>query len=472
MEFTILPALVLGLNLIFIIILIFFERRDPSSTWAWVLILALLPLVGFLVYLFFGLSPRKRRYFQKKQKHDSEKMITMSNNKSFAPKDPGQGRDDLEKNIIRLGLQSKIPALVGYNKIKIYTHGREKFQDLFQDLRKAENFIHINYYAISGDWLGKELFDILTHKASQGIEVRLLYDRMGCRNLPDYLLKKLRAAGGKAVKFAPFLLDLNYRDHRKNVIIDGQTGYIGGINVGIEYIGETQRFGDWRDTHLQLKGESVDSLQHRFLLDWSFAEGENLIDQKQYFPPKKEKGGARVQIVSSGPDSEAQEIKALFMRMIYGASESIFIQTPYFIPDEPMLEALKVASQTGVDVKIMVPDRPDHPFVYAANNSFIGEMLDAGARCFRYEKGFLHSKMMVIDERIGTVGTANMDVRSFKLNFEINAFIYDHNISSQLSSIFRQDLKHSQEVTPEIYESRGWNMKFKESIYRLISPVL
>ncbi len=472
MEFTILPLLILGLNLIFIIILIFFERRDPSSTWAWVLILALLPLVGFLVYLFFGLSPRKRRYFQKKQKHDSKKMISMNGNNSFAPKDPGQGKDDLEKNIIKLGLQSKIPALVGYNKIKIYTNGREKFQDLFQDLREAENFIHINYYAINGDWLGKELFDILTHKASQGVEVRLLYDRMGCRNLPDYLLEKLRSAGGKAVKFAPFLLDLNYRDHRKNIIIDGQQGYIGGINVGIEYIGESQRFGDWRDTHLQIKGESVDSLQHRFLLDWSFAEGENLMKKEKYFPPKEEKGGARVQIVSSGPDSEAQEIKALFMRMIYGASESIYIQTPYFIPDEPMLEALKIASQTGVDVKIMIPDRPDHPFVYAANNSFVGEMLEAGARCFRYEKGFLHSKMMVIDEKIGTVGTANMDVRSFKLNFEINAFIYDHNISAQLADIFRQDLQHSQEVTPEIYASRGWNMKFKESLYRLISPVL
>ncbi len=472
MELTILPALVLALNLIFIIILIFFERRDPSSTWAWVLILALLPLVGFLVYLFLGLSPRKRRYFQKKQKHDREKMITITEKEYFAPIDPEAELDTLEMNIIKLGLQSKVPSLVGHNEVKIYTRGQDKFEDLFQDLRQARDFIHINYYKIENDWLGKELFDILTHKASQGVEVRLLYDRMGCRGLPDYLLDKLRSAGGQAVKFAPFLIDLNYRDHRKNIIIDGQIGYIGGLNVGIEYIGETSRFGDWRDTHLKLKGESVDSLQHRFLLDWSFASNEDLMEEESYFPAKEVKGEARVQIVSSGPDSEDQEIKNIFLRMIYGASRSIFIQTPYFIPDEPTLEALKVAAKTGVDVRIMVPDRPDHPFVYAANNSFLGEMLDAGARCYRYEKGFLHSKTMVIDERIGTVGTANMDVRSFKLNFEINAFIYDRKVSTRLADIFRQDLKHSYEITREIYDSRGLKMKFKESLYRLISPVL
>jgi len=472
MELTILPALVLALNFIFIIILIFFERRDPSSTWAWVLILALLPLVGFLLYLFLGLSPRKRRYFQKKQKHDREKMITIGDKEYFAPIDPEAELDTLEMNIIKLGLQSKVPSLVGHNEVKIYTHGQDKFEDLFRDLRQARDFIHINYYKIENDWLGKELFDILIHKASQGVEVRLLYDRMGCRSLPDYMLDKLRSAGGQAVKFAPFLIDLNYRDHRKNIIIDGQIGYIGGLNVGIEYIGETSRFGDWRDTHLKLRGESVDSLQHRFLLDWSFASSEELMEEERYFPAKEEKGEARVQIVSSGPDSEDQEIKNIFLRMIYGASRSIFIQTPYFIPDEPILEALKVAAKTGVDVRIMVPDRPDHPFVYAANNSFLGEMLEVGARCYRYEKGFLHSKTMVIDERIGTVGTANMDVRSFKLNFEINAFIYDKKVSTRLADIFRQDLKHSYEITPEIYESRGLKMKFKESLYRLISPVL
>ncbi|SDL08431.1 cardiolipin synthase [Halarsenatibacter silvermanii] len=472
MDITSLPLLILGLNLIFIIILIFFERRDPSSTWAWVLILALLPLVGFLVYLFFGLSPRKRRYFQKKQKHDRKKMITPNDRDFFAPEDQSGTRATLEKSIIKLGFNSRVPSLVGKNNIKIYTHGEDKFRDLFQDLRQAEKFIHINYYAINGDWLGEELFDILTHKASEGVEVRLLYDRMGCRNLPDYLLKKLRSAGGRAVKFAPFLVDLNYRDHRKNVIIDGQHGYIGGINVGIEYVGETDRFGDWRDTHLRLSGDSVDSLQHRFLLDWSFACGEELLDEEVYFPSKEEKGEAEVQIVSSGPDSEAQEIKIMFLRMIYGASDSIYIQTPYFIPDESMLEALKVASQTGVDVRIMIPAQPDHPFVYAANNSFVGEMLEAGARCFRYRKGFLHSKMMVIDERIGTVGTANMDVRSFKLNFEINAFIYDQETSAELAEIFRRDLEDSIEITPELYDSRSWNMKFKESLYRLIAPVL
>ncbi len=475
MDFTLLPIIplaILGLNLIFIIILIFFERRDPTSTWAWVLILALLPLVGFLLYIFFGLSPRKRRYFQKKQKHDRDNMITLSGRTFFTPRDNEPENETFEKNIIKLGLKSRIPSLVGSNKVKIYTHGIDKFADLFKDLRQAEDFIHINYYMIKEDWLGRELFNILTHKAREDVEVRLLYDRMGCRNLPDYLFNDLREAGGEAVQFAPFLIDLNYRDHRKNVIIDGQRGYIGGINIGTEYIGESERFDDWRDTHLRIIGESVDSLQHRFLLDWSFACSKNLLENDRYFPEKKETGDARVQIISSGPDSRSEEIKTMFLRMIYGATESIYIQTPYFIPDESTLEALKVAAETGVDVRIMVPNRPDHPFVYAANNSFVGEMLDAGARCFRYEAGFLHSKMMVVDKKVGTVGTANMDMRSFRLNFEINAFVYDREVAEELSEIFHRDQEKSLEVTPEIYAGRGWNMKFKESLYRLISPVL
>ncbi|MFN2363106.1 MAG: cardiolipin synthase, partial [Halarsenatibacteraceae bacterium] len=404
---TYLPAALIILNIIFIILLIFFERKDPTSTWAWLLILTLIPILGFILYLFLGLTPRKKQVFQQKQEQDNiRNMVYVDNSKAL--KIPESDFGHLEEGIIRLGLRNKNPALVGYNQLKIYTNGTDKFADLFKDIERAEDFIHVNYYIINDDQLGNEFMDLLSKKASEGVEVRLLYDRMGCRNLSKYSIQKLVDAGGEAVPFAPFILDMNYRNHRKNLIIDGQIGYLGGINVGDEYIGRSERFGDWRDTHLRLKGESVNSMQHRFLLDWSFASGKDFLSDKKYFPAKKTKGKSPVQIITSGPDSREEEIKSLFLKMIYGAENSIYIQTPYFIPDPAMLEALQVAARSGVDVRVMIPDRADHPFVYSANNSFVGQMLEVGARCYRYSRGFLHSKTICIDGRILSIGTTNM----------------------------------------------------------------
>jgi len=468
---TYLPAGLIILNIIFIILLIFFERKDPTSTWAWLLILTLIPILGFILYLFLGLTPRKKQVFQRKQEKDNiRNMVYVDNSKAL--KIPESDFDQLEESIIRLGLRAKTPALVGYNQLKIYTNGTDKFADLFKDIERAENFIHVNYYIINDDQLGNEFMELLTKKAAEGVEVRILYDRMGCRNLSKYSLQKLIDAGGEAIPFAPFILDINYRNHRKNLIIDGQIGYLGGINVGDEYVGRSERFGDWRDTHLRLKGESVNSMQHRFLLDWAFASGKDFLDDKKYFPAKAVKGKSPVQIITSGPDSREEEIKSLFLKMIYGAENSIYIQTPYFIPDPAMLEALQVAARSGVDVRVMIPDRADHPFVYGANNSFVGQMLEVGARCYRYTRGFLHSKTICIDGRILSIGTTNMDVRSFKLNFEINAFIYDENIAQLHDEIFREDLNDSREITVQEYENRGWTMKVRESISRLLSPIL
>lgn len=466
-----LPTGVIILNIIFIILLIFFERKDPTATWAWLLILTLIPVLGFILYLFLGLTPKKRKVFQRKQEEDElkkydRKLIAAELNRRI------KDFDHLEQSIIRLAFENDLPAGLGYNQLKIYTSGRDKFADLFEDIKNAEEFVHANYYIINDDQLGDRFMQLLTKKAAEGVEVRLLYDRMGCRNLSRYAIFKLEDAGGEAAPFAPFVLDMNYRNHRKNVVIDGQIGYLGGINVGDEYLGHSHRFGDWRDTHLRLKGESVDSLQYRFLLDWNFATGNDLVGEQRYFPEKELTGNVACQIVSSGPDSKEAEIKSLFLKMIYEAEKSIYIQTPYFIPDQSMLEALKLAAHSGVDVKIMIPDRGDHPFVYAANNSFVGELLDAGARCFRYTKGFLHSKTICIDSRVLSIGTTNMDVRSFKLNFEINAFIYDRQKAEKHDLLFQNDLKVSREITKEEFEKRGWTMKLRESLSRLLSPIL
>ncbi len=468
---TYIPSAILLLNIIFIILLIFFERRDPTATWGWLLVLTLIPILGFILYLFIGMTPKKRKLFRRKQYSDQQKNMS-EERKTELLQEVEEQFEQLEKSIIRLGFEAKTTALVGYNDLKIYTHGREKFEDLFNDLKEAEKFIHANYYIIQDDEFGDKFMNLLIEKASEGVEVRLLYDRMGCRNLSVHLLNKLKDAGGEAVSFAPYIFDINYRNHRKNVVIDGKTGYLGGINVGEEYLGKSKKFKEWRDTHLKLTGKSVDSLQHRFLLDWSFATNVELLEDQKYFPPKDIKDGSPVQIVSSGPDSKDEIIKSLFLKMIYSADKSISIQTPYFIPDQSVLEALKTAARAGVDVKLMIPDRPDHPFVYAANNSFIGQLLESGAKCYRYTEGFLHSKTISIDSRIISIGTTNMDVRSFKLNFEINAFIYDKKVAEEHDKIFAEDLKNSRQITLEDYENRGWTMKLRESVSRLLSPLL
>jgi len=468
---TYLPSIIIILNIIFIILLIFFERKDPTSTWAWLLILTLIPLLGFILYLFIGLTPNKRKLFRRKQYSDELKNISAEKKQELLV-DVEKNFGPLEKSIIRLGFASETTALVGYNELDIYTKGKDKITALFADMEAAEDFIHANYYIIQDDELGDKFMNLLSKKAAQGVEVRLLYDRIGCRKLSVHLINKLKDAGGEAVPFSPFILDMNYRNHRKNVIIDGQIAYMGGVNIGEEYIGESKRFGDWRDTHLRVRGTNVDSLQHRFLLDWAFASGEELFTEHKYFPDNQVKGSSPMQIVSSGPDSKEQEIKAMFLKMIYAAEESISIQTPYFIPDQTILEALKSAARAGVDVRVMIPDRSDHPFVYPANNSFVGHLLEAGAKCYRYTDGFLHSKTISIDSRILSIGTTNMDMRSFKLNFEINAFIYDRKTAEKYDKIFENDIKNSIEITPELYERRGWTMKLRESISRLLSPIL
>lgn len=468
---SVLPSGIIVLNIIFIILLIFFERKDPTVTWAWLLILTLIPLLGFILYLFFGLTPKKRQVYQRKQQKD---QLYNNQIKHFrrSVKESHSSFDHLEQSIMKLGFHSQLPAEIGYNKLKIYSSGREKFKDLFADLKNAKEFIHANYYIINDDQLGNKFMRVLIEKAEAGVEVRLLYDKMGCRNLSRHSIFALEDAGGEAIPFAPFVLDINYRNHRKNVIIDGQVGYLGGINVGDEYLGKSKRFGNWRDTHLRLKGESVSSQQYRFLLDWNFASNNNLLAEKKYFPKNKVKGNSAVQIVSSGPDSRESEIRAIFLKMIYEAEKTIYIQTPYFIPDQPVLEALRMAARAGVEVKIMIPDRGDHPFVYAANNSFVGQLLEAGAQCYRYSEGFLHSKTICIDGRVLSIGTTNMDVRSFKLNFEINAFIYDREKAKYHNNIFKNDLKNSREITKKEFEERGWTMKVRESIARLLSPIL
>ncbi|MEK9199863.1 cardiolipin synthase [Ureibacillus sp. 179-F W5.1 NHS] len=476
---TVIP-IILILNIILAITVIFLERRDPTSTWAWILVLFFLPLVGFILYLSLGRQMRKKHLFRWEGQKDIgiDKLITYQiealeeNTLDFHTEEVGK-----HKSLIHMNLKTSDSVLTQDNHIEIFDDGEKKFEALIEDILNAKDHIHIQYYIFKLDHLGSRIITALKKKAQQGIKVRILYDEMGSRGVKKRHFKELIELGGEIEVFFPSILPLinprlNFRNHRKIVIIDGRVGYIGGFNVGDEYLGLNKKFGYWRDTHLRIEGSSVHPLQTRFLLDWNQASNNNIVYSERYFPAIPKKGDVAMQIVSSGPDTEWPAIKNGYLKLLMSAKRYIYIQTPYFIPDNSFLNAIEIAALSGIDVRIMIPNKPDHMFVYWATYSYVGKLLRAGAKVFIYEKGFIHAKMIVIDDEVSTVGTANIDVRSFSLNFEVNAFIYNRPISHEIAEIFEKDILDCTELTLEKYENRSNFIKFKESISRLLSPIL
>ncbi|MDU7441886.1 MAG: cardiolipin synthase, partial [Clostridium sp.] len=285
-------------------------------------------------------------------------------------------------------------------------------------------------------------------------------------------------AGGKFSLFFPGILPhvntrINYRNHRKIVVIDGVYGYVGGFNVGKEYINQDPEFGFWRDTHVRIKGDAVNDLNERFLLDWCYASEENIKDFDKYINEYKDQcGDVSMQIVTSGPDHKEEYIKNAYIKIINNAKKNVYLETPYFVPDAPVLEALRISGLSGVDVRIIIPGKADHFFMKWAASSYIGELLDAGVRVYSYNNGFIHAKTMVSDSGVMSIGTANMDIRSFKLNFEVNAFIYDDRIALDGEEQFRKDMAFSEEITKETYNNRSLLLRIEESLIRLVSPIL
>jgi len=471
----------LVINIFLAVALIFLERRDPTSTWAWLLVLFFIPILGFVIYLLLGRQLRQKHLFrwEGRNKIGIEKLINYQleaiENETFEFL-----KTDTEEygDMIYLHLHNNHSVLTQDNDVQIFTDGQEKFEALLEDLEHARDHIHIQYYIFRLDGIGKRIEEVLIRKAKSGVKVRMLFDDIGSRGLHVRHFRELITSGGEVAAFFPALLPLinprlNYRNHRKIVIIDGRIGYIGGFNVGDEYLGLSKKFGYWRDTHLRIEGSAVHPLQTRFILDWNQASPRtNIQYDERFFPAIPRKGTVGMQIVSSGPDSEWEDIKDGYLKMIFLAKDYIYIQTPYFIPDTSMLDALRIACLSGVDVRIMIPNKPDHMFVYWATYSNIGLLLKAGARVYIYENGFIHAKQIVVDDQVSSVGTANIDVRSFRLNFEVNAFIYDREKSHELAEIFEEDIQNSTELTLDAYLERERLIKVKESISRLLSPIL
>ena len=476
------------LNLFFGFAIVFLEKKNPSVTWAWLMVLSLVPYFGFLLYLIMGQDSRKRYTFAKKAKRDEEAYA-----KALAADIPGLAvvsEQRQHKNprvflavpgapylndLAYMNFASGYGSFTANNQIAMYHHGEAKFDALFADIEAATQFIHMQYYILNNDNLGRRIIHLLAKKARQGIEVCLLVDGMGSWRTPKRFYKPLIKAGGHVALFLPpHLARLNYRNHRKICVVDGAIGYVGGMNIGDEYLGHSKRFGFWRDTHIRIAGDAVKDLEMRFFTDWNdCSKTYRLALGEAYFPVLPPvTNGALTQIVCSGPDTRLCHIYHGYAKMIGEANKTIYIQTPYFAPDENIFEALRMAALSGIDVRIIIPAHPDHLFVYWASLSYLGELLDAGVRCYQYEKGFIHSKLLLIDSTVASTGTANMDVRSFKLNFEVNAFIYDHDITKTFETTFLNDLDDCFEMTQEWYAKRGKITRIRESISRLLSPLL
>ena len=469
------------INIVFSLLSIFFQRRNPTTVWAWLLLLYFIPVLGFVLYLILGQNFRRERMFKMKEIEGEIKYAVRRQEESIYRKKLRLRDPELDrfKRLILYNLNEAEAVLTDNNDIRIFTDGREKFRTLLSEMDHARNYIHVQYYIIKNDELWKEIEEVLVRKARQGVEVRVLFDSMGCRGMHHSDWARLQKAGIKTAEFFPALLGklqlrVNYRNHRKIVVIDGRIGFVGGFNVGREYIGKDRKFGYWRDTHVCIEGSAVTSLAVRFVLDWNYAARENLFLEDRLFeiPTYVRNGRDPVQIISSGPDSRSQEIRNNYLRLIHMARKNIYIQTPYFIPDDDIRDALEIAAKSGIDVRIMIPCKPDHPFVYWATYSYLGEMIEAGARCYTYDNGFLHAKCMCVDGLVTCMGTANMDIRSFSLNFEVNAVIYSARTTERLMDAFENDIAKSTLVTRKRYEQRDFVIRIKEQFCRLLSPVL
>ena len=462
------------------ILTIVYEKREPMKALIWITVVAVVPVLGIFCYVLLGRNHRREKIFSRKGLADL-KQIQKANIQSqlaLVSSDSLLQRREIADNldIITLLLNSNKALLTIKNRIKILEDGEETFNHILDVLSRAESSIHLEYYIISDDRIGQKVAEILIAKARAGVEVRLIYDDVGSWGLSRSYLQRLEEAGVQIRCFLPVVFPwlsskVNYRNHRKIIVVDGKYAFTGGVNIAQRYITGT-KWGRWRDTHLMLEGDAVTSLQVIFLTDWYFVSGQQLINQTKYFFESEIKDHALVQIATSGPDSDWASILQAFFAAITRAQKHIYISTPYFIPPESLLTAIKVAALSGIDVRIMLPARSDSRLALWATRSYISDLLDAKVKVYLYKGGFNHSKVLMIDGQFCSVGTANMDIRSFEDNFEISAVIYNTELTETLEHTFFEDLTHCEQVDSMLWNQRPIIKTLGESFARLWSPLL
>ena len=465
--------LVFLLNLplaIYIMLKVVLNNRNPVKTVAWILVLFFLPLLGLLLYFFFGWDTRRLRYINRRSLSQIQRRSKLSYPEHITPDIPAN-----YAGLISFFENSADAHLTGHTTVDIINNGQDFMQALLREVSEAKEHIHLMFYIFEDDSTGHALRDALVEKAREGVEVRVIYDSVGCWSVKTSFFDEIRKAGGYVASFLkvrfPLLTNkINYRNHRKLVIVDGQLGYIGGMNIAERYY-KGFSWGGWRDTHIRIEGMAVNALQTSFFVDWHYAS-RMLVDEPVYFPKVERKGDTDMQIVTSYPMGEWKTIMQGLLQVISQSRRYLYIQTPYFMPTEPILMALRNAALAGVDVRIMVPLRGDSLLADLASHSYYKEVMTAGVKIYQYESGYLHAKMILSDDNFVTIGSTNMDFRSFEQNFEINAFIYDPDVVETMKQIFLADQQSSLRVIPADWQNRPLWKRCLESLVRLLSPLL
>lgn len=484
MNWILIGEIIYILIIILVIARVLYDTRSSTKALAYILFIVFVPIFGMIFYFSVGINYRKRKLYSKKIVEDESLRASIRNKlNAYSETVSNSGLiSQKSKTLIEFIRRTGYSPLTANNDVKLLVNGDDKFPILLKELEKAKSHIHIEYYIYEDDITGNQVADILIKKAKQGVEVRFMYDDFGSHSLGKSFIKKLNDAG---IQTAPFYKikwhalanRLNYRNHRKIIVIDGVVGFVGGINMSDKYRNDLNKENHqfWRDTHLMIKGQATAYLQYLFMGDWNFCSTTPFQYSETYFIDKTKYEVITdeiVQIAASGPDSKQPVIFYSLLEAINSAKKRIYITSPYFIPDESLMDALLIAIQGGIDVKIIIPGESDSKIVNAAASAYYTELLEVGAEIYKYNKGFVHAKTMVIDDDVAIVGSANMDYRSFDLNFEVNALVYSKNIAKQLTDVFENDLKNSELIDAETWINRPKYIHLWERMVRLLSPFL
>ncbi len=466
-------------SIIFMIVVIVLENKDPTKTISWSLVLVLLPVIGIILYLYLGRSMHKKKFFSRKGISDHLSLDELTREQMIQLNDKKFIKDERlvsKRNMMKLLLQNSKALITQKNQVGVLNNGKKTFDSIIHEMGNARDHIHLEFYIIEDDSIGNRIKDLLVRKAREGVKLNLIYDDVGSWSLPRKYIRELTTAGAGVLSFMPvrvyaFANKVNYRLHRKIVVVDGKVGFVGGLNIADRYLRGLDSNNMWRDTFIKIQGEAVQSLQAVFLMDWRFVSG-SLVIEESYFPPNDIGNNLLVQVVSSGPDSDWHSIMQAYFSAIATAERYVYISTPYFLPNESIMTALKTAALSGVDVRILLPDKNDSWVVGRGSRSYMEELLEAGVMIYFFVKGFTHSKLMIVDDVFASVGTANMDIRSFSQDFEVNALIYDGETAQILKKDFINDISGSLLIKIEEWRKRPRMDKVLESVARIFSPLL
>ncbi len=452
------------------ILFLLMENRNPVKSIAWIFVLLFVPVIGFLFYLLVGKKFRKKRIISKRSFHllKNYEVVTSHDLSNLS-------LTDSQLAIAEVAASNADSPLFEHNAISVYTDANALYESIFQDIKKAKHHINLEYYIFIPDKLGTRMMEALKEKAREGVKVRVIIDDVGSWRFKKRHMEELRAEGIEVESFLevrlPYISShVNYRNHRKILVIDGMIAYTGGINIADRYL-EGLSWGKWRDTHARLEGGVVLGLQKTFFEDWYFVK-QSLVEDSEYYPQPEAKGDVMIQTVISGPDMQWESIMQIYVKAFALAKKRIFIETPYFIPPESLITSLQIASLSGVDVRLILPKKSDAKVTLYSSYSFLDQMFKAGIKVYLYQPGFIHSKMTIVDDDISFIGSANMDFRSFEQNFELNTIVYDQNTTTNLISIFEEDLRNSVKIDEKEWMERSSRKKIKESLARLFSPLL